>query len=97
MPAEILAASSNTAPVAPLPQAFSRPEPHHIRLTSHARGQGPLPIHWAAATAAERGPVVGTTTQRNHRNAIGTHSGSYSIYRALAVASVGLSPKHKAN
>ena len=49
----------------------------HIRLTSHASGFGSLPIQWAAATPAERGPVVGTTTKRSHRNVIGTHSGSY--------------------
>ena len=65
------------------------PPSHHIRLTSHTGGHGALPIHWAAATATERGPVVGTTTRRSHRNVIGTHSGSYSIYRALAVASGG--------
>ena len=71
--------------------------PQHIRLTSHAGGFGALPIQWAAATAAERGPVIGTTTKRSHRNVIGTHSGSYSIYRALAVASGGLSKDHKAD
>ena len=71
--------------------------PHHIRLTSHASSHGALPIRWAASTATERGPVVGTTTKRSHRNVIGTHSGSYSIYRALAVASGGLSPSHKAD
>ena len=71
--------------------------PRHIRLTSHAGGFGALPIHWGAATATERGPVVGTTTKRSHRNVIGTHSGSYSIYRALAVASGGLSRDHKAD
>ena len=71
--------------------------PKHIRLTSHAGGFGALPIQWAANTATERGPVVGTTTKRSHRNVIGTHSGSYSVYRALAVASGGLSPHHKAD
>ena len=87
MPADV--ATSSPAPAAP--------GPSHIRLTSHASGYGALPIRWAAATAAERGPVVGTTTKRSHRNVIGTHSGSYSIYRALAIASGGLSPKHKAD
>src|SRR4051794_24649227 len=53
--------------------------PRHIRLTSHAGGQGALAIHWGAATPAERGPIVGTTTKRAHRNVIGTHSGSYSV------------------
>jgi GTP cyclohydrolase II len=71
--------------------------PRHIRLTSHASGLGALPIQWGATTPAERGPIVGTTTKRAHRNVIGTHSGSYSVYRALAVASGALSRDHKAD
>jgi GTP cyclohydrolase II len=71
--------------------------PRHIRLTSHSGGFGALPIQWGAATAPERGPIVGTTTNRSHRNVIGTHSGSYSVYRALAVASGALSRQHKAD
>ena len=73
------------------------PAPRHIRLTSHAGGYGALPLVWGAATATERGPVVGTTTSRSHRNVIGTHSGSYSVYRALAVAAGALSRDHKAD
>src|SRR3954470_6281860 len=69
----------------------------HIRLTSHSGGFGALPIKWDAATPTERGPIVGTTTSRAHRNVIGTHSGSYSVYRALAVAAGALNPKHKAD
>lgn len=69
----------------------------HIRLTSHSGGVGAIPVNWGAPTASERGPVVGTTTNRAHRNVIGTHSGSYSIYRALAVASGALSRHHKAD
>ncbi|MBC5785362.1 GTP cyclohydrolase II [Ramlibacter sp. USB13] len=71
--------------------------PRHIRLTSHASGQGALPIRWGASTPAERGPIVGTTTKRSHRNVIGTHSGSYSVYRALAVAAGALNRDHKAD
>ncbi len=71
--------------------------PRHIRLTSHASGSGALPLHWAAATATERGPIVGTTTSRAHRNVIGTHSGSYSVYRALAVAAGALKREHRAD
>ncbi|MES2686410.1 MAG: hypothetical protein V4706_06265, partial [Pseudomonadota bacterium] len=78
MPAELAKPSDTVA----APTASS-PSPRHIRLTSHAGGQGALPIRWAAATATERGPVIGTTTNRSHRNVIGTHSGSYSVYRAL--------------
>ena len=73
------------------------PAPRHIRLTSHAGGFGALPIQWGAATSAERGPVVGTTATRMHRNVIGTHSGSYSVYRALAVAAGALSRDHRAD
>jgi GTP cyclohydrolase II len=77
--------------------AVDAPAPRHIRLTSHAGGFGALPLQWGAATAAERGPVVGTTTTRMHRNVIGTHSGSYSVYRALAVAAGALSRDHRAD
>ena len=76
----------------PARENASRP----IRLTSHASGDGALPIRWAAATAAEHGPLVGATTLRSHRNVIVTHSGSYGIYCALAVASGALSARHKA-
>jgi GTP cyclohydrolase II len=71
--------------------------PRHIRLTSHSGGVGAPPIHWGAATPAERGPIVGTTTTRAHRNVIGTHSGSYSVYRALAVAAGALKREHRAD
>jgi GTP cyclohydrolase II len=69
----------------------------HIRLTSHSGGFEAPPIRWGAPTAAERGPLIGTTTKRAHRNVIGTHSGSYSVYRALAVAAGALSREHKAD
>ncbi|ABE43895.1 GTP cyclohydrolase II [Polaromonas sp. JS666] len=97
-PASSLAPSapSYISPVPAAPAAFST-SPRHIRLTSHASGEGALPIHWGAASAAERGPVVGTTTRRSHRNVIGTHSGSYSVYRALAIASGALSRQHRAD
>lgn len=71
--------------------------PRHIRLTSHAGGSGAPPIRWGAGNPAERGPVVGTTSSRAHRNVIGTHSGSYSVYRALAVAAGALSRGHRAD
>lgn len=69
----------------------------HITLTSHPGqpGAGCLPILWGAKDPLVRGPVVGTVTESRHRNVIGTHSGSYSVYRALAVASGALKPDHK--
>jgi GTP cyclohydrolase II len=72
----------------------------HIRLTSHPGQQGTSgapAIRWGAATAAERGPVIGTTTNRSQRNVIGTHSGSYGVYRALAVAAGNLVKGHRAD
>jgi GTP cyclohydrolase II len=77
-------------------------DPQHInsiQLTSHPgkHGSKAVKIHWGAKTLAERGPVVATTTSRDQRNAIGTHSGSYSIYRALAIAAGTLNPDHKAD
>ena len=81
--------------------ATETPSPSkHIRLTSHPGQQGASgapPIHWGAATAAERGPVVGTTANRSQRNVIGTHSGSYGVYRALAVAAGNLEKGHRAD
>jgi len=68
----------------------------HIVLTSHpaSAGRKPVPILWGAASAADRGPVIGTVTTPGHRNVIGAHSGSYGIYRALAVAAGRLDPEH---
>ncbi|WP_084351257.1 GTP cyclohydrolase II [Millisia brevis] len=71
--------------------------PRHIRLTSHSRGRNAPAVQWAATTAAERGPLIGTTGEPAHRNVIGTHSGSYSVYRALAIASGALSRSHRAD
>ncbi|HEY9798088.1 MAG TPA: hypothetical protein V6D30_20820, partial [Leptolyngbyaceae cyanobacterium] len=69
------------------PKALSKVK--HIVLTSHPgrTGEKPIPIHWGESDPLKRGPIVGTLITPAHRNVIGTHSGSYSIYRALAVAS----------
>jgi GTP cyclohydrolase II len=71
----------------------------HIRLTSHPTegGTGQPEVHWGAATAAERGPIIGTTLNRSQRNVIGAHSGSYGVYRALAVAAGNLPRGHRAD
>lgn len=73
--------------------------PKHIKLSTHPGNHGPkpIPIHWGAASAKERGPVIATLTNLAQRNVIGTHSGSYAIYRALAVAAHKLSAEHKAD
>ena len=57
----------------------------------------PHPLVWGAADATTRGPVVPSRLPSSfkHRNAIGAHSGSYSIYRALSIAMGTLVPTHK--
>ena len=75
------------------------PATRHIRLTSHP-GQGTdvaPPLAWGAADPQQRGPVVGSTFNRSQRNVIGTHSGSYGVYRALAVAAGSLGRGHRAD
>jgi GTP cyclohydrolase II len=70
---------------------------NHVILASHAnlKFKNTLPIRWGAKTAKERGPVVASLTNFKHRNAIGTHGGSYAIYRALSIASGMYNPQHK--
>ncbi len=54
---------------------------NHIRLTSHPdEGAPAVRIHWGDSEPLRRGPVVATLTDPAHRNAIGTHAGSYAIY-----------------
>jgi GTP cyclohydrolase II len=66
----------------------------HIRLTSHPEpgGKARFPIRWAAADPHARGPVIGTVSQPQHRNVVGSHGGSYTVYRALAVSAGALDP-----
>jgi GTP cyclohydrolase II len=71
--------------------------PRHIRLTSHpgnAGAAGAKP-HWGAASALLRGPVVASPAAPQQRNAIGSYSGAYAVYRALAVATGALAPDHR--
>merc|ERR1719428_2303883 len=78
----------------PEPQAAE--EARSMSLTTHSGGFGNEPIRmaWGAPTPTERGPVVATTRHESQRNAIGAHSGGYSIYKALAVVSGGLDPEY---
>ncbi len=83
----------------PPPRSNERkPPPRSIVLTSHpardAAAVGP-PVRWGKADPRLRGPVVATLQAGSARNAIGTHSGAYSLYRALAVAAGQLSPTHR--
>lgn len=70
----------------------------HIVLSSHpqAHKRGAFfDVHWGAMNATERGPVIASLTDLSQRNAIGTHSGAYAVYRALAVASGALQRDHR--
>jgi GTP cyclohydrolase II len=71
----------------------------HIVLTSHPERQGtaPIAVNWGHPDPKARGPVVGTLVDLRRRNAIGTHAGSFAIYRALAVATGSLEKTHRAD
>jgi len=71
--------------------------PRHIRLTSHpgTAGFGAIPLHWGALSPTERGPVVASPAEPRYRNAVGSYSGAYAIYRALAVATRALARDHR--
>ena len=69
----------------------------HIVLTSHSPvgNNAHSPIDWGAVDPNKRGPVIGTVTDPEARNTIGTHSGSYSVYLAASVAAGTLKPDFK--
>src|ERR1051326_7220072 len=71
--------------------------PRHIRLTSHPgnAGEATIKLRWGAASAARRGPAVASPAEPRHKNAIGSYSGSYAVYRALAVATRALAADHR--
>ena len=76
---------------------MEQPIPRHIRLTSHpgSAGDGRVPLVWGAPTPALRGPVVASPAEPRQRNAIGSYSGAYAVYRALAVATGALARDHR--
>lgn len=72
-----------------------------IRLATYASDSDvkPIPINWYQADPLKRGPVV---PSRRHsgtckHNAIGAHSGPYSIYHALSTATKRLDHDHTAD
>ena len=72
------------------------PKQSHIVLTTHPGrfGADPIPLNWFSKDPMVRGPIIATTKHFNVRNAIGTHGGSYSIYRGIAIASGILDPDY---
>ncbi|EDR00931.1 uncharacterized protein LACBIDRAFT_312928 [Laccaria bicolor S238N-H82] len=73
--------------------------PGRVNLTTYPdqHGIAPHPLHWGVENSIERGPVICSRLPSSikQRNAIGAHSGSYSIYRALSIAMGTLNPTHK--
>lgn len=69
----------------------------HVVLTSHPGSifREAIPVQWGAKDPLVRGPIVASLTNRAARNAIGTHGGSYSVYRALATAAGSMSMDHR--
>ena len=69
----------------------------HLVLTSDSgtSDASSIPICCGEIAPLQRVPVIGSLTKSSHRNAINTHSGSYSVYRALAVASGKLQAEHR--
>lgn len=69
----------------------------HVVLTSHKNQlyKDSPALHWGAKDPHTRGPVIGSLTDFKHRNAIGTHSGSYTVYRALSIVSGHYKEDHR--
>jgi GTP cyclohydrolase II len=70
---------------------------NHVIIASQGnlKHKETLPINWGAKTPLGRGPVVASSTNAKARNAIGTHGGSYTVYRALSIASGKFPSTHK--
>lgn len=71
--------------------------PSHVVLTSHRNHlfKDTPEINWGEKEAKKRGPIIATISDKQNRNAIGTHSGSYTVYRALSIASGSFPLNHK--
>lgn len=74
---------------------------NRITLTTYPGGANvnPIPMNWGAKDPQDRGPIVSSRHPQSLalRNAIGAHGGSYSVYRALAIAMGELDAHHKPN
>jgi GTP cyclohydrolase II len=69
----------------------------HIILATHTKLRYPesITLNWGERDPLKRGPVVASHTSLKHRNAIGSHSGSYSVFRALSIASGKYPQQHR--
>lgn len=94
--------SYHTDPTSPKSQQASLAAPlynHRIILTTYPgqHGVSPIPLTWGSSDPKIRGPVVSSRhpSSIKLRNSVGAHGGSYSVYRALAIAMGELQPDHK--
>ncbi|KAJ4485413.1 cyclohydrolase [Lentinula aciculospora] len=73
--------------------------PGRVLLTTYPSQHSisPYPLTWGANTPSLRGPIICSRLPSSlpFRNALGAHSGSYSIYRALSIAMGSLDPRYK--
>ncbi len=69
----------------------------HIILATHTKEiyNNAIHLNWGHVDPVKRGPIVGTLNSREHRNVIGTHSGSYTVYRALSMAQGNFAKNHR--
>lgn len=83
--------------LSPMEKQKEKSVSRHLILASHnnLKFKETLGINWGAKTAMERGPVVASLTNPRARNAIGAHSGSYTVYRALSIASGKFPAQHR--
>ncbi|THU91812.1 hypothetical protein K435DRAFT_223041 [Dendrothele bispora CBS 962.96] len=91
---------NNVSPNSNSPRSRERAlYPGRILLTTYPdqHGINPYTLTWGAPSASLRGPIIVSRLPNTikRRNAIGAHSGSYSIYRALSIAMGTLNPTYK--
>lgn len=67
----------------------------HVVLSSHSNQFDAVRINWGARDPLVRGPIIGTISNKTDRNVIGTHGGSYTVYRALSIASGHFPADHR--
>ena len=70
---------------------------NHVVLTSHINhvfAETPE-VTWGEKDPKKRGPIIATISEKENRNAIGTHSGSYTVYRALSIAKGDFPKDHR--
>lgn len=76
-------------------------EPETFRLATYSTDADidAIPMKWGAADPKVRGPIVCSWYKdgMSKHNAIGAHSGPYSVYHALAVGSKQLDPSYTAD